>query len=127
MADIDATELYSLIGVFENAKQDAARRTYPVVKEHAQALRDQWRDNARQSAGRHGRHYPRAITAEQMASSADIEWEVGPESRLPQGGMGRGFEFGSVNQPPHLDGMQAANAQEPKLLKALDDIARGLL
>ena len=125
MSDFDASELQSLIKVFEGAEKDAARRTYPVVKQHAEELRDQWRDNAKETAGRHGKHYPKAITAEQLPLASEIAWQVGPETALPQGGMS--FEFGSRNQAPHLDGANAAIAQEPRFLKALDEIARGLL
>ncbi|MER6942493.1 hypothetical protein ABT294_00595 [Nonomuraea sp. NPDC000554] len=127
MADLDSSDLEALIQVFDGAEQEAARRAYPVVKEHAEALRDQWRDNAKQSAGRHGKHYPKSITAEQVPAADAAEWEVGPETRLPQGSMGRGFEYGSRNQPPHLDGWQAVIGQEPKFLKSLDEIAKGLL
>jgi hypothetical protein len=127
MADIDASDLDRLITVLAGAEKDAASKTYPVVKQHAQELRDQWQSNAKESAGRHGKHYPKSITAEQVPAADAIEWEVGPETRLPQGSMGRGFEYGSRNQPPHLDGAQAAIQEEPKFIKSLDEIARGLL
>lgn len=95
-----------------------------VVKQEAQRLRNDWRDNARRTAGRHGKHYPSSITMEQEEGAT---WEVGPDSAYPQGGMGRGFEYGSVNQPPHLDGMRAAMAAEPRLEKAVEDWAARLL
>jgi hypothetical protein len=124
--DVDASELAGLYAYLDTAEKEAPARTYPVVKQHAQELRDAWQKNARATAGRHGKHYPKSITAEQIPS-ASIEWEVGPEIGRKQGSMGRGFEFGSSNQPPHLDGMQAATVQEPKFLAALDAIAEGLL
>lgn len=127
MADIDASDLDRLITVLAGAEKDAASKTYPVVKQHAEALRDQWRKNARETARKHGKRYPKTITTEQIPVADAAEWIVGPESALPQGGMGQGFENGSVNQPPHWDGARAALAEEPKFLKSLDDIVQGLL
>lgn len=127
MADIDASDLDRLITVLDGAEKEAASKVYPVVEQHAQALRDQWRKNARRTAKKHGRRYPRTITTEQVPVADAIEWTVGPESMLPQGGMGRGFEFGSVHQPPHLDGTGAAVIEEPKFVKSLDEVLKGLL
>lgn len=85
-----------------------------VVKDEAVKFRNDWRDNARHSARQHGKHYPASITAENVG---DAEWEVGPDSALPQGGMGHGFEWGSVNQPPHND-MGQAIVQVPDRLES---------
>lgn len=125
--EIDGSALLDLVRYLDNAEHQAAEKTYPVVKQHAQELRNQWRDNARDTAKKHGKLYPKTITAEQIPRADAIEWVVGPESALPQGGMGRGFEYGSVNQPPHWDGANAAIAQEPKFLADLDRIVRELL
>lgn len=59
---------------------------------------------ARRSAGKHGKHYFKAITAERITP---LVWEFGPDASKPQGGMS--FEHGSRNQPPHHDLAQAAD------------------
>lgn len=59
---------------------------------------------ARESSGRHGVHYPDSFDAEQLSP---FEWEYGPDASKLQGGMS--FEFGSRNQPPHLDLAQSAD------------------
>lgn len=74
------------------------------------------RDFAKRSAGAHGKHYPNAITREMHSSlfggaGATIEGEYGPDPALPQGGMS--FEFGSRNQPPHLDLARSADIIGP--------------
>ena len=125
--DLDGTELLALAAYFDGAAKDVAAKTYPVVKQHAQELRDQWQKNAKETARRHGKHYPKSITAEQMPVTDEILWEVGPERMRKQGDMGAGFEYGSRNQPPHLDGARAAIQQEPKFIASLDEIIRGLL
>jgi hypothetical protein len=59
---------------------------------------------ARRSAGKHGKHYFKAFSAERRTP---LSWEWGPDSAMPQGGMS--FERGSRNQPPHHDLAQAAD------------------
>lgn len=60
---------------------------------------------AKESAGAHGKHYPRAITSEMhngfglFGNVYSGEW--GPDVNKPQGDMS--FEGGSRNQPPHND------------------------
>lgn len=129
MADIelDGSGLLDIVRMLDGAEQQAASKAFEVVKDHAFKLRNEWRDNARFNSGAHGPHYPRSITAEQVPARDAVEWEVGPEFLLPQGGMGRGFELGSVNQPPHWDGTSASVKIEPGFVADLDQIARDLL
>lgn len=85
------------------------------VQEGTALVRAAWVANARATSGSHGRHYPASITAETRTLATSALGDVGPDSSRPQGGMGRGFEFGSVNQPPHLDGAKALDANESKI------------
>lgn len=125
--DLDGSDLLRLAREIGVDAQRVAEKAYPLVKEQAIAFRNDFRDNARATAGAHGNLYPRTITAEQNPIRDGVEWEVGPESMLPQGGMGRGFEFGSVNQPPHWDMTSAAVAREAKFNAAVDALARSFL
>lgn len=84
------------------------------------------RDNARRSAGAHGKLYPRSFTWETRASlfgGASFTGEYGPDVSRPQGGMS--FEFGSRNQPPHLDLARSADLIGPAFAQevrgAMDD------
>ena len=96
-----------------------------VFAEGATDLVSQWRANATETAGEHGRLYPRSISSEEKFSTS-ILFEVGPDPSKPQGGMS--FEFGSVNQPPHLDGQRAADEVVPRLARrvalAAEDVFR---
>lgn len=82
-----------------------------VVTEGARAGNELAKDNARRTAGAHGKLYPRAFTADRATPSlfggAGFSAEYGPLSGRPQGGME--FEFGSRNQPPHLDLAKSAD------------------
>lgn len=66
----------------------------------------QARDLLRGQIGRSGHlpHYPSAITHEVERDSRSVSMIVGPETAKPQGGMGLGVEFGSINTgpKPHL-------------------------
>jgi hypothetical protein len=80
-----------------------------VVKKNAQGGERYARGFAKQTARRHGKHYPSAITSEAIGA---LVWEYGPDSSLPQGGMS--FEYGSRNQPPHLDLARSADIVGPR-------------
>jgi hypothetical protein len=119
----DLSELHDLQRDLAEAPVKALPLLAAVVKESAAELEKRWKANARRTAGRHGRLYPDAITT----TVHGLEAEVGPESDRPQGGMGRGFEYGSSNQPPHNDGGRAAQVVEPLFYKAVDDVLGKLL
>lgn len=119
----DASQVEKLAVDLTAIPRTSAPKLTRAIEKSVDDLRDQWRANARATATPHGRLYPRTITSQRIASAV---WEVGPEAALPQGGMGRGFEYGSVNQPPHLDGNRAADAVEPtfasRVAAALDNL-----
>lgn len=93
-----ASDLADLSRTVLNPVEDALDRGGQWVTYEA-------RDRVRQrSTGTYLPHYPRSITSETERSGTRVSMIVGPESGEPQGGMGPGVEFGSVNtQPiPHL-------------------------
>jgi hypothetical protein len=105
------------------------RRTAgPVIAafgESAGDLASTWARNAKETAGVHGKHYPRSIDFE-MRASTNVHFEVGPNKSKKQGGMGAGFEYGSKNQPPHLDGQRAADEVLPRLEERVSRALVGL-
>lgn len=102
------------------AKSPAFIRTQGVklITEGAEDLRDEWRANAEQTSGVHGKHYPKSIQYRLTGNGiSGVGAEVGPLSG-PQSNMS--FEFGSSNQPPHLDGQRALDAVGPRLLRRFE-------
>ena len=67
--------------------------------------------NAKVSAGKHGKRYPAAFSAETGRftgfGATVYQGEYGPDISRPQGGMS--FEGGSRNQKPHLDLARSAD------------------
>lgn len=93
-----------LAGIATRARADMAR----VVRSNADQGNRKAKQISRRTAGAHGKHYPNAMTAEAITP---LSWEYGPDAGRPQGGMS--FEFGSRNQPPHLDLARSLDAQAP--------------
>jgi hypothetical protein len=104
--------------------QLGARR---VVDSSAVRVKREWLENARLTAGAHGRHYPDAIDFDAGWVPGGYEAQIGPRTDMPQGGMGPGFEYGSVHQPPHLDGNRALDREVPVLDAGLADLLGGIL
>lgn len=103
-----------LAGDLKRIPQLARRDMRDVVRQAAIVGNTVARDNARRSAGRHGKHYPRSFTWEMRGSlfgGAGFIAEYGPDATRRQGGMS--FEFGSRNQPPHLDLAKSADLIGP--------------
>lgn len=115
-----ADEVFDLARDFEKAPAKVAAGLYDAFRGAGEGFRDDWQHNARATAGDHGVHYPDAITTEMTFGGFSIVTETGPESGRQQGGMGPGFEFGSKNQPPHLDGLQAMPIAEKRLDRLTD-------
>lgn len=92
-----------------------------VVRANATAGNRLAKDFARESAGAHGKHYHKAFSVEAITP---LEWEYGPDSAMPQGGMS--FEMGSRNQKPHLDLARSADIIGPKFGDDVADTADGL-
>lgn len=107
--------------------QIAGRGVVGVDREVRQTAREGMmlaKANARATARKHGKHYPRSITMDRLAVA---KFEYGPDPALPQGDMS--FEYGSRNQPPHLDLARSADQIEHRLpfraQAAAEDAFRG--
>lgn len=86
------------------------------------------RDNAKRSSGKHGKHYPKAISWEMHGTVSfggvnGISGEYGPDIARPQGGMS--FEFGSRNQKPHLDLAKSADLIGPAFAQEVHNLPDG--
>lgn len=110
----DTSELHVLIGNLGKIESSAHKTIAEVVDASGEDLRAAWVANATETSGTHGKWYPQSITASPKVTLSSIAVEVGPEFGKRQGRMGKGFEYGSDNQPPHLDGNRAASVEAPK-------------
>jgi hypothetical protein len=122
--DLDGDE--ELRRAFEVAPRTMSTAILKAVDESSAALQRDWRSGARRSSGTHGPHYPTSITHDVTIEDGAVTGDVGPERGKLQGRMGPGFEYGSVHQPPHMDGASAfaGNTQkfEQAIQGAIDDV-----
>lgn len=121
---VDSKELIQFGIELGTAGAATAGAVLNVFEDGAGELRDEWRRNAVVSSRYHARFYPATIDYSQLPG-ATIDFEVGPR-RKGQGNLGPILEFGSVNNPPHLDGQRAADDVIPRLerrvLLAAEDV-----
>ena len=121
-----AEEIFELANDLGAAPAKVASALFDTFKAAGEDFAQAWADNARATAGAHGKHYPDSITSETKVGFG-IEVETGPESGRKQGSMGRGFEFGSRNQPPHLDGLRALGPADAKLTRQAENALDGVI
>jgi hypothetical protein len=105
-----ADEIRRLAADLSAAGPKMVRPLRKVWQEIGDRTAQEWAAIATTTAGAHGVHYPKSIDAE-LTFSTNLSVEIGPNPAKPQGGMS--FEKGSVNQPPHLDGLKAVDKMTP--------------
>ena len=103
----DASQVYKMAGDLTAVGFKTVPALRGAMLAVGEAFADDWRRNAVETSGEHGKWYPDSIDAELVFSVSTVTVEAGPNTSKKQGKMGLGFEFGSENQPPHLDGLRA--------------------
>ena len=111
----DTRELVQLAVALGRTIPEAERGMVAVVTRGALNVKNDWRDNARASSGRHARLYPNSISYDITPIPGGARAEIGPDKDKLQGALGNLLEFGSVNNPPHNDGGRALLAEEPRV------------
>ena len=121
MVDFEAPDLRKLAVDLDAAGGIAAKDSRAVV---SKGLLNIKRDAARRVTGlAHAPAYPRSITYDTTQTATGAWGEVGPDKDKRQGALGNLLEFGSVKNPPHPHMAPAAEAEEPKFVKAMQDLA----
>lgn len=116
----DASEVYELAADLSQVGARAVPALRGVMDDAGRAFADEWRRNAVETSGEHGKHYPDSIDSELVFDMGGVSVDVGPNSAKKQGRMGKGFEFGSRNQPPHLDGLRALDGFQVRAERMVD-------
>jgi hypothetical protein len=113
-----ASEVYALATDFEKSSAKVASALFDIYKQSGDAFAQDWRNNARVTAGKAARQYPSKITSETRLAFG-IEVETGPIA-VGQGNLGRYLEFGSPTSAAHLDGARALPIAETRLARGAD-------
>jgi len=116
----DISELLAYANHLDYAVERAEPALSKVVERGANNVRRDARSILSGYSRRaHLKHYPSSFSYDMIGK---LEAEVGPDSSKPQGGMGRGTEFGSVHTKPMPHWMPAADLEEPRFGKGAADI-----
>lgn len=116
----DASQVYKLAGDLTQIGARSVPVLRGVMGQAGEAFAQEWRGNAVATSGEHGKYYPDSIDSELVFDIGGVSVDVGPNSGKKQGGMGKGFEFGSENQPPHLDGVRALDSMQDRTEAMID-------
>ena len=92
----------------------AFRNVEVAVRVGGRQVERDWKANATQTAGVHGKWYPLAIKGR---STGALEYTIKPDEAMKQGAMS--FENGSRNQPPHLDALRAFQGREASVQRMI--------
>lgn len=111
----DASEIYELAQDMSTVSAKMIPALRSAMSQAGEEFARQWSENAVETSGTHGKHYPKSIDSELVFNAGGVSVDVGPNSAKKQGSMGAGFEFGSENQPPHLDGLRAFETIGPSV------------
>lgn len=88
----DTSEIDSLVDEMRRVPAEVEKRNRSTVHKSINDVTRGWQRRARETAGKHGKLYPRSIRSEILPGG--LEAVTGPLSSLPQGDMGPGFEWG---------------------------------
>ncbi len=111
----DASELYLFAAHLDSAVDRCEPELSKVVERGAlNVKRGAGLHLVGQSRRRHLKHYHKSFSYDMLNP---LEAEVGPDSSKPQGGMGRGVEFGSANTGPLPHWLPAADEEEPRFVE----------
>nr|BFD90711.1 hypothetical protein KitaXyl93_20710 [Kitasatospora sp. Xyl93] len=125
---IDISGLEALVADLARVPAELDQRTRQVLSRGALNIKRDWAANARSSSGRYAPHYPRSISYDPpTVGPAGAFVVIGPDKGAAQGALGNLLEFGSSRNPPHNDGGRALAAEEPRLVAAVEQLARDLL
>ena len=120
-ARFDTHEVTGLVDAINKASRVAVTEVTAVVAKGANNIK---RDAAQRISGlRHAPAYPRSIGYDLYPSLKGPSAVIGPDKDRRQGALGNLLEYGSVNSAPIPHLAPALDAEEPRFVKALEDLA----
>lgn len=122
---MSADDLQRLAADLRNARPVTAAKVRGVVQKGALNVKNDWR--AAWSGLRHAPSVDEAVTYDVNVTAGGVEAEIGPDKNKRQGALGNLLEFGSRNNAPIPGGEPALQSEEPRFVKAMEDVAGDLL
>jgi hypothetical protein len=122
---VDASELTAYAAVLRAAGEDALNQGAKIIAKGALNVKNDARRLA--PSGGHAVHYPASISYDTTSGADWTQAEVGPVEGRRQRGLGNLLEYGGPHNPPHPHHEPAADAEEPRLYSAAEDLAARLI
>jgi hypothetical protein len=116
----DSSEVRGVVDALNRASRVALPDVTRVVAVGARNIQQDWR--RRWSGFRHAPALPAAITYDVFNSLRGPAADIGPDKNRRQGALGNLLEYGSIKNAPIPGGAPAAQAEEPRFAKALEDL-----
>lgn len=117
--------LDELAGLLQHAQDTVVKETRKVVAKGALNIKkdtaDRWRGN------RHAPYISGAVSYDTNVSGTEVSAEIGPDKARRQGALGNLLEYGSVHNGPIPALSPALDAEEPRFVQAMEDMAARLL
>lgn len=125
MTDFDTSELTQLEADLGKIPGRMVKDQIEVVEKSAQRVEAAWRQ--RWSGLSHAPHLAKAVTHDVKVRPGEVTGIIGPDKELRQGALGNVIEYGTSKNAPIPGGGPALTVEEPRLLKAIGDIAEDIL
>ena len=125
MVDIEISGAHELIASLDKAQRGVAREAEAVVAKGSLNIK---KDAAQRITGlAHAPAYPASIGYDLFHTPGTVSSRIGPDKSRRQGALGNILEYGTrKNAPiPHL--APALDAEEPRYVKALEQLGPKLL
>jgi hypothetical protein len=114
-----------LARALHDAAEKAPVEARKVVAKGAVNIKKEWR--RRWSGYPHARALPYAVTYDLTSLGTAVAAEIGPDKAKRQGALGNLLEYGSIHNAPIPGGAPALEAEQPRFVKALEDMAERLI
>lgn len=121
--EFDTSELEQWTSVVARAGGVAEKQARAVISKGALNIKNDARRNA--PGDSHARHYPSSINYDLYDEPLGIMAEIGPVEGRRQWGLGNLLEYGSANNPPHPHLEPALDHEEPRFIRACENLAAG--
>lgn len=122
---VTVSGLHELEDDLQKAVDESIERTEKVVSKGALQIKNATKQGW--SGFAHAPALPNAVTYDIDVSGTVVSAEIGPDKAKRQGALGNLLEFGSVNNAPRPALNPALDAEEPRFIKALEDLEVHLL
>lgn len=123
----DASEVYRLAGGLSQVGAKAVPALREGMAAAGEALAKEWAANVEETSGTHLPYLPKAIDSSLAVDFGGVSVDIGPNNAKKQGRFGKGDEFGSENQSPHLNGLRALDGMQVRTERIIDAAVAPLL